>query len=83
MARERAPLAKAVRDLQHNLERSRASRHKMVYGNGVCVDTDERTAEFIHGKRWRDTLARIDSLQSELLTAEIRLAMFDQEAQHT
>lgn len=79
VARERAPLAKAVRDLQHNLERAQASRHKMVYGNGVCIPADERTAERIHSQRWRDNAARITFLTSELLNADIRLAFFDKD----
>jgi hypothetical protein len=79
VARERSPLAKAVRDIQYNLERAQASRHKMVYGNGVCIDQDERTAAYIHGQRWRDTLARITSLNSQLLDAELRLAFFDKD----
>jgi len=81
VAKERSPLAKAVRDIQRNLERARASRHKMQFGNGVCTPEDEFTAERIHGQRWRDTLARITSLTTELLDAELRLAFFDQEHQ--
>jgi hypothetical protein len=79
VARERAPLAKVVRDLQCNLEKSQALRHKMVYGNGVCTTTDERTAEGIHGQRWRDRQARIASLKSQLVDAELRLAFFDKD----
>jgi hypothetical protein len=77
VAKERSPLAKAVRDLQYNLKNAQERRHKMIYGNGVCLPEDERTAERIHGQRFRDTLARIASLKSELVDAELRLAFFD------
>ena len=81
VAKQRAPLARAVRDIQYNLERAQASRHKMQFCNGVCMPGDERTAKIIHGQRWHDTLARIASLQSQLIDAELRLAFFDQEHQ--
>jgi hypothetical protein len=78
-ATERSPLVKLVRDLQRNLERAQASRHKMIHGNGVCIPTDEFTAQRIHGHRWRETAARIAELKSKLLDAEIALALFDNE----
>jgi hypothetical protein len=81
VAQERAPLAKLVRDLMRNLKRTQAARHKMIYGNGVCISEDEHSASIIHGLRWRENKARIAELQSQLLDAEIALALFDTENQ--
>jgi hypothetical protein len=79
VARERAPMAKLVRDLMRNLKRSVAAKHKMIHGNGVCIDATEQVAARLHNSRWRDTFARFTALQSLLLDAEIRLALFDKE----
>jgi multidrug resistance efflux pump len=79
VARERAPLAKRICNLKRYLERAQATRHKMVHGNGVCIPQDERTAESLHGSRWRENVARIAEIKSQLLDAEIALAFFDKE----
>jgi hypothetical protein len=64
-----------VRLLKLNLKSANKSRTKMR----GWEEWDDRAAESIHRQQWRDNAARIASLTSQLLDAEIALALFDQD----
>jgi hypothetical protein len=64
-----------IQALQRALDRANQARDKMR----GWEEWDDRAAEIIHGQRWRDNTARITLLTSQILDADIALALFDQE----
>jgi hypothetical protein len=72
-ARERAPLAKRIRDLKRSLDTNLKGREKWR----GWMNMDDRSCESCYGQQWRDKQARIAQLDSDLLTAQLALAAFD------
>lgn len=74
---ERRALTERLRSLQRILANATKRRAEMMLLGG-WQDVDERTAEYIHGQRWRDAVARITAVTAKLATTEQALAAFNQ-----
>lgn len=73
---ERSPLVKQRGRLQQALDRANQARKRMRSWH----EWSDLQAERIYGQRWRDNTARIAELTSQLLDAEIGLALFDKDS---
>jgi len=78
VSKERRPLCEHVRGLKNRLAVANARRHKLQFG-GYCRDHTEEETACMYPTDWKEVNERITSLQSQLLDAEVRLALFDQE----